>query len=227
MVNRPQGEPRPSVLNTVAILNTSWLELFLWIEIRFGEWTFCGLECQNEICPHALAHENMNKRPKLPVSVSNFLANLSISVLINSPHHMLYSSSHQLFFLSDFSVFTRGFGAHGELVLYLTCTCGGCSCKCCHAFLCTAGQLNKASENQQEFQMRGEDFPALPGSSTKNAGEYVYLKLFFCLGPRASYSKDKRCYEVAVFYQQSQLICHKTVDFLWVYFCVVLWTLYL
>ena len=46
----------------------------------------------------------------------------------------------------------------GQIINLFTFGCGN-----------AAGHLNKASENQQEFQMRGEDFPALPGSSTKNA----------------------------------------------------------
>lgn len=33
-----------------------------------------------------------------------------------------------------------------------------------------AGQISKPSESPQEFQMRVEDFPSLPGSSTKTTG---------------------------------------------------------
>ena len=34
-----------------------------------------------------------------------------------------------------------------------------------------SGQLSKPVESTPEFQMRGEDFPALPGTSSKTVGE--------------------------------------------------------
>ena len=58
--------------------------------------------------------------------------------------------------------------------MYNVCTCVRiCTCQCFVYSIMAgssfgAGQLSKPAESTPEFQMRGEDFPALPGTSSKS-----------------------------------------------------------